>query len=235
MVDPFAEPCGLLIIAAADIHNRFRFVASKIVGKRILDVGSGGKSLFTLRWPDCISVDPVKKAGVDVLASAAHLPFKSGSFDTVVCVDTLEHIPRPLRINALSETRRVASKRVVIHAPVQDGLTFLGRSGDLALGTWYDQLRKRRPESLREHIRNVEPSRKELEDAGFELTGTQNVGNWLYCMRLASFKWPIGALASQSYYLTHRSQRSHPPFWGAVAIFDKSTRKKGGPTAEVCS
>ena len=222
ILDPFVEPAGLVLLAEADNHNRFRAVARNIVGNTILDVGSGGKSFFSLRWSNCVSVDLRIVSGVDVVASAAHLPFRSDSFETVVCVDTLEHIPNQNRKGVLLEIKRVAARRAVVHTPVQDNVEFLGRSSDIALDAWYKEFQKRRPETTVEHIKNVEPSRRDLEDAGFVLKGTHNASHWLRCMRLASYVWPLGALASQTYYLTHRSKRFRPPFWGAACVFDKS-------------
>lgn len=44
-----------------------------------------------------------------VVADAAHLPFLPETFDAVICVDTLEHIPAPQRHAALSEMVKMVS------------------------------------------------------------------------------------------------------------------------------
>lgn len=50
-------------------------------------------------------------------ASIENLPFKKGSFDTVVCSHTLEHVQDIFL--SISELRRVAKKRLIIVVPKQ--------------------------------------------------------------------------------------------------------------------
>lgn len=59
-----------------------------------------------------------RAGGAAVVAAALpDLPFADGSFDTVVCAHTLEHIPDLYR--AVAELRRVARRRVVVVVPRQ--------------------------------------------------------------------------------------------------------------------
>jgi ubiquinone/menaquinone biosynthesis C-methylase UbiE len=51
------------------------------------------------------------------LASASHLPFADKSFDTVVCVEVLEHLEKPESLMAIRELERIARRRVVITVP----------------------------------------------------------------------------------------------------------------------
>jgi SAM-dependent methyltransferase len=52
-----------------------------------------------------------------VQGTIEHLPFETGSFDTVVCTHTLEHVQH-LTL-AISELRRVAKRRLIIVVPKQ--------------------------------------------------------------------------------------------------------------------
>lgn len=92
---------------------------------RILDVGCGRGLL----------ADSLQRSGVDVfgcdvgsrcpgslrghysVARAESLPFSDDYFDVVICSHVLEHIPDIFR--ALSELRRVASKKVIIVLPIE--------------------------------------------------------------------------------------------------------------------
>ncbi len=91
--------------------------------KSILEVGSGalGLSRYTR----------AKIIGLDILTSGPHynnmtmigssavcLPFKDASFDLVVSVDMLEHIPVDLRAKVIFELIRVCKKDVFLGVPV---------------------------------------------------------------------------------------------------------------------
>ncbi len=106
-------------------------------GKNPLDVGSSGKSFLSLIVSECISLDMRRVPGLDVIASAAHLPFRFDSIDCVVSVDTIEHIPRNHSGTAIGEMKRVSKTLVVIHAPVEDGVEFARRRCDIAFGQQY--------------------------------------------------------------------------------------------------
>lgn len=91
---------------------------------QILDVGSGASGLASaLRWP-VVSVDVQFPQGLSrqspmlrVKATADHLPFRERSFEAVVSMDVLEHIPHGRRIPLVREMFRVARYLVVIGFP----------------------------------------------------------------------------------------------------------------------
>jgi SAM-dependent methyltransferase len=69
---------------------------------RLLDLGAGSKPyepLYRHFFSDCTSVDVPHSqhdtSSVDVMAWAHELPFEDGSFDCVICTETLEHCPDP--------------------------------------------------------------------------------------------------------------------------------------------
>jgi len=53
-------------------------------------------------------------------ANAEMLPFKSNSFDFVLCTEVLEHVPDWKK--ALQELMRVSKKRVLVTVPLEKGL-----------------------------------------------------------------------------------------------------------------
>ena len=57
-------------------------------GRRILDLGSGGRRLA----PGIVSLD-IDPHNVDVVADAAHLPFRERVFDLIISTAVLEHVP----------------------------------------------------------------------------------------------------------------------------------------------
>ncbi|MCX7702846.1 MAG: class I SAM-dependent methyltransferase [Planctomycetota bacterium] len=85
----------------------------------LLDVGCGSKPYFYLFkqvdeyigmdipldiYEDKESKAVARKSAIDVYGSALDIPFKSESFDAVVCFQVLEHLPEPAR--AVSEMAR---------------------------------------------------------------------------------------------------------------------------------
>jgi SAM-dependent methyltransferase len=73
-------------------------------GARVLDLGSGhGGSSAPLAAAGArmVSLDRRPMGGIrPVIGEAARLPFRSGTFDGVVCSNLLEHVPSPPRVVA---------------------------------------------------------------------------------------------------------------------------------------
>ena len=93
---------------------------------KILDVGSGNAGLaFFLQHP-VVGVD-LKFSGdqrtrypsplLPIIGSVTHLPFRDEAFDVVVSMDTLEHVPRNQRAQAVREIFRVARRKVIVGFP----------------------------------------------------------------------------------------------------------------------
>jgi SAM-dependent methyltransferase len=71
-----------------------------------------------------------------LMSDAAQLPLARGSVDTVLCFETLEHLPDPDR--ALKEYRRVSRGRLVLTVPnceITPGM----RASNLIFGHWVDR------------------------------------------------------------------------------------------------
>ena len=87
----------------------------------LLDVGTGRGELLqtarTLGFDPVLGTEVVKqllRPGEVVFALATALPWTSGSWDTVVCCDVLEHLPPEDTIGAVTELGRVASSNLVL-------------------------------------------------------------------------------------------------------------------------
>ncbi len=87
---------------------------------KILDVGSGGNDRYNFRpYPLAdvyVDLNPPKHPIPNFyVADIRNLPFKSNSFDLVVCRHVLEHVPN--FIKALLELIRVSRKTIYIVVP----------------------------------------------------------------------------------------------------------------------
>ena len=108
----------------------------------ILEVGSSADGLAAFL--------PVQMTGVDIKFSGkvrpnltpitikgVKLPFESNSFDCVVCVDTLEHIPARGRQEMIEEMIRVGRKAVLIVVPLGEKAAVQDKKlQDLFRKTW---------------------------------------------------------------------------------------------------
>lgn len=61
-------------------------------------------------------------------ASIENLPFTAGEFDLVACLEVLEHLPKPIYQQALTELTRVSSKYIIVAVPNKQNLE-LGQIG----------------------------------------------------------------------------------------------------------
>lgn len=86
---------------------------------RLLDIGCGEKPYLDIFSPHTVSYTGIdipqslhKKDAVDIFANAHQLPFKKDSFDTVLCLEILEHVKQPLEV--LKEIHRVLKPGCVL-------------------------------------------------------------------------------------------------------------------------
>lgn len=90
-------------------------LASKFNPRTILDVGGEGTLKLFLPRAQIISAN-VKSA--DIFYSGGNLPLKDNSFDIVVSLDTIEHLPKHERANFAQELYRVSKKALILCAPL---------------------------------------------------------------------------------------------------------------------
>jgi ubiquinone/menaquinone biosynthesis C-methylase UbiE len=115
---------------------RFKRVRRHLVGKTVLDIGSGRADFLNLikknhrvtgieinkqRVDYCnriLGQDCVKLGNLD-----ERLNFEDNSFDTVVCLEVLEHLEDPE--SALKELVRVSRKRVIVTVPFNEKIQYV--------------------------------------------------------------------------------------------------------------
>lgn len=90
----------------------YRQNADKISG-RVLDVGAGGRRTSDM-WQDIsdgveeyVSLDLTANDSLDVVGDGRQLPFRTGSFDTVILSAVVEHVPVSDCQTLLAEANRV--------------------------------------------------------------------------------------------------------------------------------
>ncbi len=103
------------------------------VGGSILDIGVGPGGLLNIlhideRFDRVTGIDirhysKLVKMSEDLdirIMDVGNMSFADNSFDTLVCMEVLEHIEKPHFLRALSELRRVAAKQVFMTIPLRE-------------------------------------------------------------------------------------------------------------------
>jgi len=88
--------------------------------EHILEIGVGNKTVSDyLRkiGQKVTTCDFDKSLKPDVVANVLNLPFKSNSFDAILCAEVLEHLPFKDFTKALKEIHRVTKSNVVLTLP----------------------------------------------------------------------------------------------------------------------
>lgn len=133
--------------------------------RKILDVGSGDKGLAqftdrTIYGLDTAFESPAENL-IPIVGSVLKVPFDDNSFDLVVSVDVLEHLPRELRQKALNEIMRVSSDTIVVGCPAGEKAEEIDRT---TLKEYFHGNREEAVWWLRDHVNNGLPSVSELEE-----------------------------------------------------------------------
>ncbi len=112
--------------------KRCQALAEKVVGEKLLDVGIGAGQIFNL----LARMQSIKELiGIDVrwnkklirpergqleLHNILKLPFADNSFDTVSCMEVLEHLEVLDFAKGLSELRRVCKTKLIMTIPYKE-------------------------------------------------------------------------------------------------------------------
>jgi len=123
---------------------------------RILDIG--GSFVEKGNFQNYFSVNKDYLAMPDLLANAWNLPFKDDSWDIVICVDTLEHIPSSKRQLVLNEILRVSKNFLIIAFPSG----FKAIMADREMYNFFISRSLRPPAWLKEHQKYGLPYLKEV-------------------------------------------------------------------------
>lgn len=95
------------------LTKQVKSFAGHIRGK-VLDIGAGGFARYQscFRYEKYIKMDISVMKGAGIVASAESIPFKDGSFDSIICTQVFEHLQTPDR--AAREIYRIL-KRGTLH------------------------------------------------------------------------------------------------------------------------
>jgi len=127
-------------------------------GVRVLDVG--GRSALLEQFTPYRVISINTDGTSDLRGSGNALPFKDNSFAAAVSMDTLEHLPKEVRLPFIRECLRVARRCTIIAAP-------LGSEGhreyEQRLDRLYRSVHGEPHLYLREHLLHGLPELDELE------------------------------------------------------------------------
>lgn len=113
-----------------DLHERQRTISNMIQhGDSVLDVGGEQailekqphiKNYHTINIAEDINQTPryLARPEKHMFYDGKHLPFDDNTFDTVVCIDVLEHVPPQARKKLVAEMLRVAKHSLICSAPL---------------------------------------------------------------------------------------------------------------------
>lgn len=130
---------------------------------KILEVGSGSLGIipYFKRAIDGVDIDfsgPATPLLTKIKGSAENLPFRKNSYDVVVSVDALEHLPTQNRQKAIYEMLRVAKKLAVIVVPVGD----LSQAQDRELDLLWRKIFGGPNQFLAEHVKHGLPTQEQV-------------------------------------------------------------------------
>lgn len=153
-----------------DQYQRYR-LASQVVEAlrenektlRILEVGGFPPKLSQFLRDDFVVISDkmICKADLYVRADAVALPFKSESFDVVISLDVLEHIPAGDRLDFMESIKDVSADFVILAAPFDDGLGLIRDAESLLLEFISDRLGYEH-QYFAEHLANGLPNLNEI-------------------------------------------------------------------------
>jgi len=112
--------------------NRVGFASQLATGNSVLDVGVGNGALLAMLWR---SGRFKRVCGIDIrrmtklrlttpaefrLMNVTDLEFADGEFDTILCMEVIEHLPVDQVDPALAQLRRVARQRLIMTVPYNE-------------------------------------------------------------------------------------------------------------------
>ncbi len=152
--------------------TRYAFVVDFIREKRlpararVLEVGSGSFGLGAFIGKRVVGVDSYFEQErhallIRVRGHAGQLPFRDGSFELVVSLDLIEHVPSECRAEVIADMFRLSSSLLIIGCPI--GKT--AESCDRAFAAWLRRAGKQVPWWVSEHFERGVPTELEMLSA----------------------------------------------------------------------
>ena len=135
----------------------------KLDRSKILEVGSGslGITPYLKREIDGLDVNfsgPQSQLVNKIKGTADKIPFRKNSYDVVISVDVLEHLPKEAREKAVTEHLRVAKKLAIIVVPIGE----LSEKQDEELHKRWGKIFKEPNQFLEEHVQHGLPRIDEI-------------------------------------------------------------------------
>ncbi len=179
-----------LFLSSNDRYQRYSEIAKHISPKEtVLDVGGGPGIISKFINNDTTILDInkeelnlAKKQGLKTIITDFNKnKLKNNSYDVVVSVSALEHIPKEKRLAYLKELKRIAKNKVIVFTP----------TGSLRYDKILYNFKKiigRKDIWTLEHIKNGLPQINDLKNIfpNAQLKSTQNAYVWLTIMFLQS-------------------------------------------------
>ena len=136
---------------------------SRLTNSKILEIGSGSLGIIPYLKKNIDGVDinfsgPQTPLLNKIKGRADDLPFRKNSYDVVISVDVIEHLPKNVRERAIFEQLRVSRKLAVIVVPISK----LSEEQDRELYAYWHKIFKAKSQFLQEHIENELPSVDEI-------------------------------------------------------------------------
>ena len=181
----------------------------------VLDVGCGPVGLFSVfpelpfAGQDIEFPARVPDTMFAVRTAPGPFPWVDGAFDTIVCLDTLEHMPAPVRGDFVAECARVAARRVFISCPVAEAA-----ERDAMFRQMYVAAGLSAPDWLDEHAEHGLPTAEEVaaactHAAGFTVEPWAQVNGILSTLAAVADVHPELAADALVEYRDHRAQWLH--------------------------
>lgn len=158
-----------------------------------------------------------------ITGDGSHLPFKDGSFDVVISIDSLEHVPDSKKPDYCCELKRVAKKYVIIHCPADSSNgKFRGTTCDTKFLQWYQQRFEKDELNIVQHLNSGLPKVEELAKLFPDaiIVGKQNVEVWLKYMRRAYTSY-LRFLNGLFYKLSLQKKDDLSPYYACLLVWRK--------------
>lgn len=215
---------------------------SYLTNGRLLEVGAGGggiadvfpgidEKLDTELVVTDIIRGKLRKTGNSFVSDASQLPFRSSSFDGVICVDVLEHLHFEVRGRAIEELKRVSKRVLVIHVPCdsEDG-EYRASVDDNWLKITLRRILEIEDPNIEEHIESGPVMIEDLlmQLPGSSVSATQKSEIWRKHNMLSKLPY-ARFLSGLVYYLLWRGRENGGTNHSAVIVWRKDLPRSGNP------